>query len=476
MTAVCTAPKTGRHKEPRTKAMCPVCGVSAYRAVPDGRFGAPVSTSPLNMGKVSVATGRSVPGHAQWGQVQDVDEMAPGIVAASCSGHGGIKLSAQRNKMIPEALRNDDGWYEEDCEASIVVAFFPEVFDRDGDWQKEMDDAIATIKNYFPDKWAEATGEEVTLEESSALRDRAEAEERRRFLEGNKDSFVTQGHQMRYDWVPGGYTTIDAVRPSDGKKGTFLVPSEVVKGLNGESIVVDDRFLDLGDVKKIGVASPRVRPEPISGEQVEVSYDGMTYRQHDRAYAAMHKLWRWPDCETMTLIERMRYEGVTHKEHMFGGKSSLQYYIHFADGSMTNISKPAYDALASVPEDMEPGDHKGVEADRLSQRLDRARRSWPRDRAKEQALEDKRRAASEEARLLRAESDKARGGLDLDERNRAQSERVYEVVGRTHNIDIAPENHEAWKHLLEQQPDLPSGGADPSLVEYVKIMFPDKEK
>lgn len=60
-----------------------------------------------------------------WGDAQTADEVAPGISSVTCAGHGGYKLSPERNKMIPPSLRNASGWYEEDNEWAKVGSDVP---------------------------------------------------------------------------------------------------------------------------------------------------------------------------------------------------------------------------------------------------------------------------------------------------------------------------------------------------------------
>ncbi len=47
-----------------------------------------------------------------WGPSQLATIYAEGIVAHMTAGHGGFRLSAERNKRIVRSLRIDSGWYE----------------------------------------------------------------------------------------------------------------------------------------------------------------------------------------------------------------------------------------------------------------------------------------------------------------------------------------------------------------------------
>ncbi len=46
----------------------------------------------------------------------------------STAGHGGIKLSPERNRVVNKAWRRKGGWYEEDVDAAIVILTFPQYF------------------------------------------------------------------------------------------------------------------------------------------------------------------------------------------------------------------------------------------------------------------------------------------------------------------------------------------------------------
>ena len=68
-----------------------------------------------------------------WGPAQTSEVIAPGITFYSTASHGGFHLSDERNARVSLKLRRSTflqlgmkGWYEEDCDASIVLATFPE--------------------------------------------------------------------------------------------------------------------------------------------------------------------------------------------------------------------------------------------------------------------------------------------------------------------------------------------------------------
>jgi len=79
-----------------------------------------------------------------WGQSDHQKKYAEGVIFYSTPGHGGFKLSPERNEKIPPKLRNSDGWYEEDCEASIVITAFPEMFT-----EKDHEYAAKSLKHWY---------------------------------------------------------------------------------------------------------------------------------------------------------------------------------------------------------------------------------------------------------------------------------------------------------------------------------------
>ncbi len=103
-----------------------------------------------------------------WGRSDDSKQERRGIVFYTTPSHGGYHLRRTRNAFVHPALRRENGWYEEDCEYAIVHMTFPAIYT-----QKQVEDARATVRNYWPDEYTEATKEVVTLEQSSVLRERA---------------------------------------------------------------------------------------------------------------------------------------------------------------------------------------------------------------------------------------------------------------------------------------------------------------
>jgi hypothetical protein len=83
-----------------------------------------------------------------WGASQAATVYAEGVTSYSTAGHGGFKLSAERNRKVHPTLRAKGGWYEEDAEWAIVAITFPHLFTA-----FERRCAERTIKDSWPDAW-----------------------------------------------------------------------------------------------------------------------------------------------------------------------------------------------------------------------------------------------------------------------------------------------------------------------------------
>jgi hypothetical protein len=78
-------------------------------------------------------------------------EIAPGITLYSTASHGGCHLSPARIASMPKSLRKfqtwaGPGWYEEDCDWSVVALAFPQFFPADA-----IPAALARLKRYKPE-------------------------------------------------------------------------------------------------------------------------------------------------------------------------------------------------------------------------------------------------------------------------------------------------------------------------------------
>lgn len=66
------------------------------------------------------------PKSSPWGRVQYAKQIMPGVWSVGTAGHGGMHLSPERWKAMPEALKSNvyggGHWFEEDCEWALVAA------------------------------------------------------------------------------------------------------------------------------------------------------------------------------------------------------------------------------------------------------------------------------------------------------------------------------------------------------------------
>lgn len=95
-----------------------------------------------------------------WGVSDYEKKIATGIMSYSTPGHGGIHLSPARQIEMPEQLRVEGGWYEEDCDWCLVAVAFSQYF------TEEYQQAKETMRNWHPDRYEKYFGVTLKPEES----------------------------------------------------------------------------------------------------------------------------------------------------------------------------------------------------------------------------------------------------------------------------------------------------------------------
>jgi len=80
-----------------------------------------------------------------------VSEVIPGMYFVSTAGHGGIKLNRTLNMLIPDFMRTQGGWYEEDIDWCIpyVVLTTHDMF-TNPKYGEDVDKAMAVLRNWKP--------------------------------------------------------------------------------------------------------------------------------------------------------------------------------------------------------------------------------------------------------------------------------------------------------------------------------------
>lgn len=118
------------------------------------------------------------PTHSPWGGIEHKTELAPGIWWVSTPSHGGAKLSEERNAAMPDCLRRESGWYEEDCQWALAALVFPEAFQILDTFNKvpTREAAPAIVRDWFPTAWEAHTGETLTAADSYILAARERGE------------------------------------------------------------------------------------------------------------------------------------------------------------------------------------------------------------------------------------------------------------------------------------------------------------
>jgi|GEM_PF-3080935 len=158
--------------------------------------------------------------YTPWGTADSVHRYPDGVTFVSTPSHGGFKVPPKLNRRIPPPLRNEDGWYEEDCEWAIVALFHPDspAFGSDGKSRDDVcRDAMRVVKEYFPDDYEAATGVAVRPEESRIVA--------RRIARAEHPNHYEVRWACR-DWdplVPKGFVHAGAKRVRDGRLLVFRV-------------------------------------------------------------------------------------------------------------------------------------------------------------------------------------------------------------------------------------------------------------
>lgn len=83
-----------------------------------------------------------------WGTILSVEEWADGIWSIRTASHGGLKLSEARNTAMPDYLRIEDGWYEQDKDWCLAVVAHHKEFR--GHHVPKLDIAMDTMLKHHP--------------------------------------------------------------------------------------------------------------------------------------------------------------------------------------------------------------------------------------------------------------------------------------------------------------------------------------
>lgn len=292
-------------------------------------------TTAVDFGDVSnVQEGSRTP----WGTADYVNHPAPGVAFASTPGHGGVKLSPERNKQIPAALRNASGWYEEDCEVYIPMMFHPDAM-RDvkdeHDIESIREQGEQGVIRWFPEKYEAMTGLTI-LTGVSASKDQ------KTWNELHVDDEIAVSARGWGEDVPEGMVVVSMCRGGRGERGENLKNSRdilVLKsdydspdfrhplGKHGGSFIVDP------SKSYVDVTPPPKAPNPPSPRYREVDMSGLSSDARRRAERDLSKQFRFRDGSDGDRVQSVR-EIV--ESGGIAGKSSIEnngrrtYYLRHA--------------------------------------------------------------------------------------------------------------------------------------------------
>lgn len=112
------------------------------------------------------------PVHTLWETPDMATQRLPGVWWVTTPSHGGFVLSDERQAAMPEALRLDSIYYEEDVNWSLVVIGFEAELAKvkDQNFDIERDLAHQTARHWRPSQYGAFTGEVITPSDSYVLK------------------------------------------------------------------------------------------------------------------------------------------------------------------------------------------------------------------------------------------------------------------------------------------------------------------
>lgn len=235
--------------------------------------------------------------------------------------------------------------------------------------------------------------------------------DRNGFRAAHVDEFVSDS-AYREKWSPEGYTTVRAIRQSDGAVRTFLLPSAEVAAHHGVLFVVDPQStIDVTDVAEIA------DPPPVL--VADLGFDVTGFAEVD-AQSARNEMFDG-DPSLAELIEQSG--GVTGKMLAPNDNGTAIPVLDLADGASVGVSLPTFKALRAVPDTT-----SDVARAQIAEYQARAVRK--RATAGNRALADAA-LATALAQRLAAESARARAQAALDERCRQMAQERVATHRRT---------------------------------------------
>lgn len=332
-------------------------------------------------------------GRPAWGAVNEVYPVATGITEVSCAGHGGIKLSPERNRLVPKELRRPGGWYEEDCEYKIVVATFPREFTEDSShtyWStmtpaEAEQEALKSVRQYWPDEYETITGQAVPASDSTVIAGR----EFRASHHG--DFLVDSVHDTDFD---SGVVTLRTSRPSDGQKRFFRMSleeyrrrqRELPSGIYSVPISPGDAEVadDVAAAEDQAAKARRLVAEARFAERSErargrfwTNTDRLTDRERAKLRDWESERVRTSSGAVLTRAELFEREPVHNVQRIVDG-TRVKWYAGLLgtveDGDYIREIPAVAAKAAEVPHETDASTFRWIEEDRAAKRAARQRR------------------------------------------------------------------------------------------------------
>lgn len=336
-------------------------------------------------GAVNIDVGSRTP----WGQAQNAQHIAPGIVIVDTDGHGGVKLSPERNAAIPAPLRNRSGWYNEDGERYIPEAFHADAYTkvRWGTGQTRAAEDIRTnaleyLRDQYPDQYEKATGETI-LPGQSTERDK------QLWKQAHENDFVYAGSATS-ETEPD-HVILTGRVAATGETAEFLVPRADYKAVSDpQKFVVDpSKHRQLPPKDEDAPQGPTLTTYDLSS----LASARLTSAARSALEKDLRQRWRDADGNVRTLREIIECDGVTERTIVQdGGKRG---YGLSQGSSFLRVSAATWKALDMIPDGRSESSKAYEKVSSLDARIEKAAF---RDR---QALRDQRAAAYEAYSALR---------------------------------------------------------------------------
>ena len=293
-----------------------------------------------NWGHLDLEEGSRTP----WGTADSVTVIAPGIAGVGTPSHGGYKLSPERNKAIPAALRNSNAWYEEDCEAYIVGWAFPTD-------TAAGDSAEQGVKNWFWQGYEKATGTVLAPGESRE-KDRAT------WLSAHASDLLTISASSS-DEHPG-MVEVTATRGGlrtagdQAARRTFLVPQGEYRARGESTELGDDGTFVVDPTRYEDITKPAV-PETPTARYTGIDSSNLTATGQRRLAKDLTHRYRHADGTVQSIA------GMIEAGHMSGKRVSVEdgkrcYYLesretHEASSSFSyKVAKTTWEAFSAPDE------------------------------------------------------------------------------------------------------------------------------